>query len=261
VTRSAKLLISVALVAAAAAAYWMLVLSPKREQITKLDTEITQQEAAAAQAEQMAASYQKAKDNYRANYTKVARLGKAVPADDDVRSLLVQLDSTAKRAKVSFSALTVSGGGSAPAASGSGATATASATPGKLAPPPGAVPVGSAGFSAMPFSFKFTGSFFRLSDFFTRLERFVTVQNDNIDVTGRLLLIGSISITPESGTEGDIDKLSAQVGAASYLVPETEGVTGGATPSAPAPSTPASTAPAGGDSSSSTTTATTTGVQ
>jgi hypothetical protein len=252
VTRSAKMLISVALVGAAVAAYWLLVLSPKREEITKLDTEIAQQDAAAAQAEQLASTYQDAKDNYRANYTMVARLGKAVPADDDVRSLLVQLDSTAERAKVSFRSLSVSGGGAAPSGSGSEAT-----TPGELAPTPGAVPVGSAGFSAMPFNFTFSGSFFRLSDFFTRLERFVTVQNDNIDVTGRLLLLGSISITPEGN---DLEQLSAKVGAATYLVPETEGVTDGATASGPAATTPASAPAADGDTASAPT-ATTTGVQ
>ncbi len=250
-TRTTKLLLLAVIAAGAVAAYWFMVLTPKREELTKLDAEVTQQEAATAQAEQLAASYQKAKDNYRTNYTTVARLGKAVPADDDVRSLLVQLDSTAKRAKVDFRSLSVAGGGAA----AGGATATT--TSGDLAPAPGAVPVGSAGFSAMPFSFTFSGSFFRLSDFFTRLERFVTVQNDNIDVTGRLLLLGSIAVKPE-GTE--LNRLTAQIGAATYLVPATEGVTAGATSSGPAGATPASTAPAGGGGTS-TPTATISGVQ
>ena len=227
-TRSTKLLISAVLAAAVMAAYWFVVLAPKREEITKLDAEITQQESAATQAEQQAALYEQAKVNYRKNYTTIARLGKAVPADDDVRSLLVQLDSTAKRSKVAFRALTLSGGGSGTTDSDS------TAGSGELAPAPGAVPVGSAGFSAMPFNFTFTGSFFRLSDFFSRLERFVTVQNDNIDVTGRLLLVGSIAITPDSG---DLDKLQAQVGASTYLVPPTQGVTGGATSAGPAGTT------------------------
>ena len=232
-TRSTKLLIPAVIAAAVIAAYWFMVLAPKREEITKLDAEITQQESAAAQAEQQAASYKLAKDNYRKNYTMVARLGKAVPADDDVRSLLVQLDSAAKESKVAFRALTLSGGGSSPSGT-TGATGS-----GALAPPPGTVPVGSAGFSAMPFSFTFSGSFFRLSDFFTRLERFVTVQNDKIDVTGRLLLLGSISVAPDGG---DMNNLQAQVGASTYLVPPTEGVTAGASSAGPAGTgTPAAT--------------------
>jgi hypothetical protein len=252
VTRSTKLLIPAVIAVAAVAAYWFMVLSPKREELTKLDAEITRQESAATQAEQQAASYEEAKGNYRKNYTTVARLGKAVTADDDVRSLLVQLDSAAKRSKVAFRALTLSGGGSSQPA------ATASTGSGGLAPAPGTVPVGSAGFSAMPFSFTFSGSFFRLSDFFSRLERFVTVQNDNIDVTGRLLLLGSIAVTPESG---DLNKLQAQVGASTYLVPPTEGVTAGASSAGPAgTTTPAATDPA--DAAATTPpTATTTGVR
>jgi len=236
VTRSTKLLILAVLAAAAVAAYWFMILAPKRDEITKLDAEITQQESAAAQAEQQAASYQQAKDNYRTNYATVARLGKAVPADDDVRSLLVQLDATAKKSKVAFRSLTLSGG-SSPESADSAAGSTGGGD--ELAPAPGAVPVGSAGFSAMPFNFTFSGSFFRLSDFFTRLERFVTVQNDNIDVTGRLLLLGSIAITPDNGS---LNRLQAQVGASTYLVPPTQGVTAGATSAGPAGTTTAAAA-------------------
>jgi hypothetical protein len=252
VTRSTKLLIVAVIAAAAVAAYWFMVLAPKREEITKLDAEITQSEAAAAQAEQQLASYQQAKDNYRKNYATVARLGKAVPADDDVRSLLVQLDAAAKDSKVAFKSLTMSGG-----ASSSTTGATGSAPTGELAPAPGAVPVGSAGFSAMPFNFTFSGSFFRLSDFFSRLERFVTVQNDNIDVTGRLLLLGSIAITPDSG---DLDNLQAQIGASTYLVPPTQGVTAAAPSSS---DTAGAAAPAASADAGSATppTATTTGVR
>jgi hypothetical protein len=239
VTRTTKLLIPAVIAVAAAAAFWFLVLAPKRDEIAKLDAEISQQETAASQAEQQAASYQQAKDSYRRNYTTVARLGKAVPADDDVRSLLVQLDTTAKKSKVTFRALTVSGGASGAADATDATDASAKRGAGELAPAPGAVPVGSAGFSAMPFTFGFSGSFFRLSDFFSRLERFVTVQNDNIDVTGRLLLVGSIAITPDNG---DLKQLQALVGASTYLVPPTEGVTAGATAAGPAGTTTASAA-------------------
>lgn len=227
-----KVLIPVVAVAAAVAAFWFLVLAPKREEITKLDAEITQQEAAAQQSEQLAASYAAAKANYRKNYTMIARLGKAVPADDDIRSLLVQLDATARRANVNFRALSLAGGGT----STTTGEQTGTATTGELAPAPGAVPVGSAGFAAMPFSFSFSGSFFTLSDFFQRLERFVTVQNDNIDVTGRLLLLGSIAVTPDAG---DLTKLQAQIGAATYILSPTQGVLAGATAQAPAGATPA----------------------
>jgi len=145
------------------------------------------------------------------------------------------MDSAAKRSKVSFRAVTLAGAGVAPAAGQAPSTG--------LAPAPGAVPVGSAGFSAMPFSFSFSGSFFRLSDFFGRLERFVTVENNRIDVTGRLLLLGSIAVTADSGNLG---KLEAKVGAATYIVPPTQGLTSGASPLAPAGTTPVTPDPAAG---------------
>jgi hypothetical protein len=246
-----KVLIPVVVAVAAVAAFWFLVLAPKREEIAKLDTDVAAQEAKAEQSEQLVATYRKAKADYRANYTTIARLGKAVPADDDVRSLLVQLDSTAKRSKVNFRSLSVGGGVSAEAGTGS------TGTTGELAPAPGAVPVGSAGFSAMPFTFAFSGSFFTLSDFFQRLEHFVTVQNEDIDVTGRLLLVGSIAITPDAG---DLGKLEAQIGAASYLLPSTQGLTAGASPAAPAGTTPQPSDASGG-ATPPTTSATITGVR
>jgi Tfp pilus assembly protein PilO len=231
-----KILIPIVALVATAGAFWFLALAPKREEIAKLDADISAKQAEVEQSRQLAASYERAKANYRVNYAKLARLGKAVPADDDVRSLIFQLDDAARRSNVDFRALNVGGeGGSA-----SGTTPTPAA--GTKAPPPGTVPIGSAGFSAMPFSLSFQGSYFNLSKFFTRLERFVTVQNSRIDVTGRLLLLGNISVTPQSSTDGKPGELVAQVGAATYLVPPAEGVAGAAAPTAggtaPAPSGP-----------------------
>jgi hypothetical protein len=68
----------------------------------------------------------------------------------------------------------------------------------------------------MPFSFSFGGDFESLSNFFSRLERFVTVKGDKIAVDGRLLRIESISLTP--GPDG-WPALTAQIGASSYIVP------------------------------------------
>jgi hypothetical protein len=231
-----KVLIPVVGVVAIVAALYFLAFAPKREEVARLDKAIAKQEAAAAQAEQLAASYGDAKLHYGDNYTTIARLGKAVPADDDVRSLIVQLDAAAKRSKVSFRAVELSAGGGAAVVSG----ATSSPA---LAPAPGAVPVGSAGFSAMPFAFTFSGSFFRLSGFFRRLERFVTVENDRVDVTGRLLLLGSISVAADTT---DIGKLEAKVVAATYIVPPPQELTDAEAPAA-APGTTAATPAVAGD--------------
>ena len=248
-TRSPKILIPAFLAVAAVAAFYLMVLSPKREEAAKLNKEITAQRAELEQARAQAASYEKARANYKSNYTTLTRLGKAVPADDDIRSLLVQLNDAADRSKVDFHAINIGGAGGATEKPDAEATTA-------LAPPPGTVPVGSAGFSAMPFSFGFEGSFFRLSDFFNRLEDFVTVTNKDIDVTGRLLLLGSISITPQE----DLRHMTAQIGAASYLVPPAQAIEG-ATPESPTGGAQGAAPPESGASVTPTTSATITGVR
>jgi hypothetical protein len=212
--RSPKILIPAVASVAVVAAFYFLALAPKRDEATKLDGDIAAQQQQVDQSKALLASYGDAKSRYKENYATIARLGKAVPADDDVRSLLVQLSDAAAKSDVTFRALNVGGSG--------GASEAPTTAPGALAPAPGTVPVGSAGFKAMPFSFGFQGSYFRLSDFFNRLEDFVTVENKKLDVTGRLLLIGSINVLPA----GDSKQLTATIGAASYLVPPATDVTG-----------------------------------
>ncbi len=128
--RNTMLLVAVAAIAAVGA-YWMLVLSPKREEAVALDTQISTKQAALAQAEAEVASYEQARGSYKANYSLVARLGKAVPADDDMRSLMVQLNAVADKTKVDFRTINISAQG-APAAGPGAVPATGPA------PPPGA---------------------------------------------------------------------------------------------------------------------------
>lgn len=239
-TKNPKLIFAIVGLVAAMGAYWMLVLSPKREKLTTLDAQLAVAEGELSQSRTTLGAYQKAQGAYRANYATVVRLGKAVPADDDVRSLMVQLDSAAQRSNVDFANITV----------GEGAGGGEPATAGAVTPPPGAVSVGTAGFTAMPFKFSFDGNFHNLSTFFSRLERFVTVSNDRVNVTGRLLRLESLTLKPDDVS----NTLTAEIGASSYLLPPTQTVTSGGTATTPAsttPETPSTTPP--------TTTATTTG--
>lgn len=250
-TRNHKALLAVVAMAAAVAAYWMLALAPKREQATKLKTEIAAKQTELEQARTQVALYEESRSSYRANYATLARLGKAVPADDDVRSMLVQLDAAAKRTGVSFRKIEVGTGAGAPAS----ATDASAATTGELAAAPGTIEVGD-GFSALPFSFAFDGTFFDLSEFFSRLERFVTVSNDDIGVNGRLLRLESVQIQP---SQSGFPLMEAQVNAASYLVapPEPVGSAPGVTGD---PAEGAAVGGGGEGDTASTTTATATGV-
>jgi Tfp pilus assembly protein PilO len=254
VTRSMKILIAVAGIGLAAFAFYFLMLSPKRDQVAKLDKDIAAKQAEVAQSQAMLPTYEAAKASYKTNYATLARLGKAVPADDDVRSLLVQLEATAEDTGVDFSQLEL---GSSLAGAQSQSSGDASeTTSGELASAPGAIPVAGGALSAMPFNFSFAGSFFDLSTFFAKLEHFVTLNNQRIDATGRLLRLESVTIAPSSA---GFPEMQASIGAAAYIVPPVEGVPGAAgapsaatenasttpsTPSSPG-STPTTTATAG----------------
>ncbi|HEX5780910.1 MAG TPA: hypothetical protein VFX80_03270 [Solirubrobacteraceae bacterium] len=223
-TRSNQILLSVVALGAAIAAFYFFALSPKREEAAALDTKIAEQQAAVEQARLMLAGYEEAKGSYKRNYATLARLGKAVPADDDVQSLMVQLESTADRSGVSFEKIELTSGlaGAAPTSS------DAKPAEGVLATAPGTVPVAGGVLSAMPFTFSFTGSYFDLTAFFARLEHFVSLNNKKLDSTGRLLRLESVTIAPSSVGFPD---MQAQINAATYLVPPVEGVTETAAPS------------------------------
>jgi hypothetical protein len=240
-----RVLIGVVAALAVVAAYWFLLLAPKREEAAALAAQVEQTQAAVAQAESTLASYREAQAAYKSLSATVARLGKAVPSDDDVRSLVVQLESAATASQVNFRSIDVSAGGSSAPAD----AATAAATP---AGPPGATPMGSAGFSSMAFNLQFKGSYLRLAELFARLERFVKLNGDRIDVSGRLLRVEGVTLSPNGG---DYRHLNATVNASAYLVPATESLSLDA-PAAGSTTTP----PAGGGTTPPvTTTATSTG--
>jgi hypothetical protein len=164
----------------------------------------------------------------------VTRVGKAVPADDDVRSLMVQLDSAAKTTKVNFRSITAGGGSSTPATDPSGMPTTGPT------PPPGAITAGSGAFSTMPFALTFAGDYGHLSDLFTELADFVSVKNDAIKVTGRLMRIDSITLAPSPGSASST--LQADVNASTFVVPPAQEVAGAPAAGATTTSTPTTTA-------------------
>jgi Tfp pilus assembly protein PilO len=221
VTRTNKILLSVVALGAAIAAFYFLVLAPKREEVAKLDTDIAAQKAEVEQARLTLAGYEEAKKTYKRNYATLARLGKAVPADDDVTSMMVQLEATADRSGVTFEKIELGSG-----LSGSSPTDASAPADGQLSSAPGAIPVAGGVLSAMPFSFAFTGSYFDLTAFFARLEHFVNANNAKLDSTGRLLRLESITIAPSAVGFPD---MQAQINAATYLVPPVQGVTEAAT--------------------------------
>jgi type II secretory pathway pseudopilin PulG len=245
VTRRDRMVLVVVAVVGAIAASWLLVISPKRDHASKLESQIKSTQSSLNTARNELAQAQAARSTFRSSYTTLVRLGEAVPTDDDVPSLIYQIQSAAHSTGVQFGGLTVNPGGAAqttpstPPGSAAGASASTptttpppstAASPTSPTLPPG-VTVGPAGFPVEPFNFTFEGNFFHLANFFGRLERFVRATNKRVSVNGRLLTLEAINLAPGAG---GFPQIQASVSATTYLLPESQGLVEGATPGGPA---------------------------
>lgn len=240
-TKRDRTVIAVVLALALVVGAWMLVIQPRRQRAAKLGSQLSTVQSELSQAKSQVAKGEAARAAFGDSYTVLARLGEAVPADDNVPSLIYQIQSAASKAGVDFSSLTLTS-----TAASSSTNTSSSATQSTL--PPGAT-VGAAGFPIEPFSFTFNGNFFHLSDFFGRLERFVMAGNRNISVSGRLMTLDGITLAPGPG---GFPNITATISATTYLLPANEGLTAGATPLGPgAQSVSTAASPAGAGSSSS----------
>jgi Tfp pilus assembly protein PilO len=285
------------------AAYWFLLLAPKREEASTAKATLTEQTERRDAARTAAQATAGAEQNFEASYAQVVRLGKAIPSQVDMPSLLVQLDAAAKGTDINFTKITAgervvgaaatpatppagSGTEGTPAAAAGGApaqsapgtaaeaantaqqtsdarsaaaeqsgvdpqtsTSTGSGLPvgGGSAAAPAAAAAGTvpAGLETVPLELEFVGNFFDLTDFFHRVKRFVRIANQDVLVSGRLVTIEGVRWSSDAEI---FPRIRAELTTTVYLSPKAEGVTAGATPSGPAPTTPAgsTTTPAGG---------------
>ena len=171
-----RLLLGIAVTVGVLAALWLLAVAPERERAADLATQVATAEQARDAALNRAVTAEAARGRYGRDYATVARLGKAVPANTDVPSLVFQLESAARRAKVDFRAVTVlDTQKTAPKADG---TATAA----------------SGGIEPAPFSFKFEGNYFGLQKLLAQVDRFSRVKGTQVSVNGRLLTIDGVSL-------------------------------------------------------------------
>jgi Tfp pilus assembly protein PilO len=104
------ILASLALVGLLAAFYFM-VLSPKREKASELGDEITQLQASIDQQKEIASFAEAARQDFPRFYGRLVVLGKAVPDQADQASTIVQLSQIASRTGVEFRSIKVSEGG------------------------------------------------------------------------------------------------------------------------------------------------------
>jgi hypothetical protein len=103
--------------------------------------------------------------------------------------------------------------------------------------PIGAV-VGPAGLPTLPYDLAFRGTFFDISNFIGGLDGLVKPQDAGAQVSsnGRLFTINGFALT--GGAPGSSPKLDATFLVTTYVTPQDQGLTAGASPGGPAPTAP-----------------------
>ena len=242
-TSSNRIIVAMLGVVAVAIAFWMLLLSPKKDEVSKLDAQVLQQEELLSAHQAEVQRGLAAEEAFPQAYRQLVVLGKAAPADDETASLLVQLNRIAGGSKVRFETFVLNPASGeteaveAPSAPAPGEEDVAYPPPTEVAAStmPLGASIGPAGLAVMPYTLTFKGSFFHVADFIHGLDALVKTKNEEVDVTGRLITINGFTLTPDASR--GFPFLEASFTVTTFLVPPEEGVTGGASPSSPEPST------------------------
>jgi Tfp pilus assembly protein PilO len=151
------LVVGIVILVAAAAAY-MLLVRPKGPEAEKLDEQIV------ALQTKIAAARAVSGDETPKTTIKVAdlvALAKAMPDETDMAGAILELSAAAEGAGVEFTAIQ----------------------------PGGAVP--GTGYTRLPLTLTFEGSYYDLTDLFYRLRRLVTVDDGVLSANGRLFTLDS----------------------------------------------------------------------
>jgi Tfp pilus assembly protein PilO len=152
-------------IAAIAAAGWFLLISPKRAdavryqaQIADVKKEIADRRAASTSRQVRAAV--KTADLFR--------LAKAMPAEEDMAAIILELNRVATDAGILFESIT---------------------------PQP---QVAGDGYRVLPISLVFSGNFYTLSDFLFRLRQLVQVRDGDLTATGQLFTVDTLAFLEDS---------------------------------------------------------------
>lgn len=197
--------------------YWVAIYGPVHSKAQKLSTQLSSLQTQVANAQQAVATGKASLSAYSKSYGNLVKLGQAVTPGADMQSLMLEIASAAKQTGIDFSSVTVgsSSTGTTSASSSSG-SATSPSSGSASAPPPGSV-VDSSGLNSIPLTFTFQGQFSSLVSFLGRIQSFVTVVNQNVSVTGRLLLVQAVSMAPAAT---GFPAITASVTASAYLLPQ-----------------------------------------
>jgi Tfp pilus assembly protein PilO len=148
-----------------AAGGYMVLVKPKRSEAARVETQVVAVQKQIADR-RSASAVRQVKAAVRT--ADLFRLAKAIPQDENMASILLELSHLASDAGISFQSIT-----------------------------PEAAVEGT-GYHALPIKVTFSGNFFTLTDFLYRLRQLVQVHDGQLDVTGRFFAVDSVSFTEDS---------------------------------------------------------------
>ena len=241
-----RAILAVVAFAVIAGVFWTQMLSPKRQEVNELGADVERLEASLAQHEAEIVEAEAARGEFPTQYQRLVVLGKAVPKDEDVASLLVQVNRIADRADGTFREITLTaadGTTEAPPAPAAGSE-PASPTEVSASLMPLGASIGPAGLAVMPYEVTFDGGFFEIANFIKGLDRLVKTGDDDVTVDGRLVTINGVSLAADA--ERGFPWLEASFSLTTYLTPPGAPASAtGTPPGAPATATPAATTTGG----------------
>ena len=188
---SSKTVLSVLGVIALAGAFWLLLIGPKREKASELSEQAVVVSAEVARFGGPARrSRRSAKGNFLPTTGSSCLLGKAVPAEADTPSLLVQLNGLSRRAETSFRQHRALWGRT---------SECRRSRPGEnrriCLPLAAAVGTGP-DLPAMPYTIEFSGGFFQIANFIEGLDSLSRPRIRSRATRGRLVMIDGFTLTP-----------------------------------------------------------------
>jgi len=199
---------------------WFLLVGPQRSTAASIARATQAEEAQIVEAQ--AAAHEAPASAQKQPEIKTAALyglAKAMPPTEDMPDLLLELDQEARDAGVTVSSITPTAANVDP-----------------LNPTP---------YTPVPITIQCTGNFFALTDLLYRLNGLVTVRDGELDATGRLFSVETVSITQNSKN----GPLTATITLQAYTYGSAAATAAAAAPAAPTTSSTDTTTTAASSSS------------
>ncbi|NLE21544.1 MAG: type 4a pilus biogenesis protein PilO [Actinobacteria bacterium] len=169
-------------------AWYFLLFNPKQSELSDLDQQVQSAQSELSIAQQEVVKLESYKKTAPQSRAEIVRLGKMLPSAEGVPGLIIELTKTAEASGVAVTSI-----------------ARNTTTPGNP-------------FGIQNLTLTVKGRYFDVEDFLYRLEEYVAFRNASFRVTGRLLQVTTLQMTPEStAAAGSSPELSVTVGLNAYL--------------------------------------------